>query len=156
MGIEMMRDGEWGSAGRRGWFLIGLMLLVLWGQEGSAQSVVQTDWQSKATLRLKEIYELGTFRPIRVQGEWLPDSSGFVTRTNNPDNQSSTEWLYETPSGKRTRWKEEQATPGEDRRGTSPDGRWRLSIQDHKLTAQPTAGGEDKLLASAPPDRSAD
>lgn len=64
-----------------------LLLLsgLLQGSFAAGQPVTTDDWQAVVQTRLRGIYEQGQWRAKRFDGQWTPDSSGFVMTKRSAD-----------------------------------------------------------------------
>lgn len=111
-----------------------------------------TPWQQVARPRLKAIYEQNEFRPKRFQGEWLPDSSGYVVRERDSKTNEQALWRYDVISGERTRF-EEKGAPANRRPRLSPDERHVLEFSNRNLFAKNLDTGEQTRLTDRPADR---
>ena len=66
-----------------------------------AQTPVAMNWQEETQSRLRDVYERGEFRPRQFQAEWLPDSSGYITRERDPESNKPVLVRYDVRTGKR-------------------------------------------------------
>ena len=67
-----------------------------------AQSTKDSAWPAEATSRLKAIYERSEFRVAKLQGEWLPDSSGYTIRETDPTTKKTIAVSYDVRTGQRS------------------------------------------------------
>jgi Tol biopolymer transport system component len=82
--------------------------------------------------------------------EWFPDNKRILFTGNETGHQTRT-WIYDLESNKTT-----PVTP-EGTRGmrVSPDGRWFITVDPHKLLMSPISGGNSQAIAELQPGESA-
>jgi predicted Ser/Thr protein kinase/dipeptidyl aminopeptidase/acylaminoacyl peptidase len=81
--------------------------------------------------------------------EWFPDNKKILFTGNETGHQART-WMYDLDANKAT-----PLTP-EGTRGTrvSPDGRWFITVDAHKLLLSPVGGGGSKAISDLQPGES--
>ena len=81
--------------------------------------------------------------------EWFPDNKRILFTGNQTGHQTRT-WIYELETNKTT-----PITP-EGTRGTrvSPDGKWFITVDPHKLLMTPLGGGNSKTVTNLQPGES--
>jgi|SRR5580704_17682345 serine/threonine protein kinase/Tol biopolymer transport system component len=81
--------------------------------------------------------------------EWFPDGKRILFTGNETGHQTRT-WMYDPETTKST-----PLTP-EGSHGTrvSPDGKWFITVDAHKLLLSPVAGGDSKSIADLQPGES--
>jgi serine/threonine protein kinase len=74
--------------------------------------------------------------------EWFPDNKQILF-TGNETGHATRTWMYDLETNKST-----PLTP-EGTRGTrvSPDGKWFITVDPHKLLLSPVGGGDSKIIA---------
>jgi serine/threonine protein kinase/Tol biopolymer transport system component len=82
--------------------------------------------------------------------EWFPDNKRILFTGNETGHQTRT-WIYDLESNKTT-----PVTP-EGTRGmrVSPDGKWFITVDPHKLLMTPSSGGNSQAIADLQPGESA-
>ncbi len=90
-------------------------------------------WQNETESRLKAIYELGEFRPLKLQAEWLPDSSGYIVQERDPKTDTTPKVSYDVRTGDRTESKSVVGKQAAKESLLSPDGKWVLELKDQSL-----------------------
>jgi dipeptidyl-peptidase-4 len=92
--------------------------------------------------RIRGIYERREFRPAEFVAEWLPDSSGYWIRKRDPQTNEPTTVFYAVCAGEPVRALPAQEVPKAHDPSVSPNGRWRLEVQDRKLCLIETANDQ--------------
>jgi len=117
-----------------------------------AQIGPDSGWQDEALPRIKAIYDRSEFRPADFQADWLPDSSGYTIREQDPETKDSKLWRYDLRNDERA-----EVTAQDDNRRNqarrSPDGKRILEFRDRNLFVNELESGERIQLAQRPDDR---
>ena len=108
----------------------------------------ETSWQEEAVERLRAIYERNEFRAPRINVDWLPDSSGYKLRENDPETNNSVIALYDIRSGKRTVIEDEKTS-----KNLSPDGTRIAETRNRNLIVRDVNNEERIQLTDDPGDR---
>ncbi|MCA8989306.1 MAG: hypothetical protein KDA78_16780, partial [Planctomycetaceae bacterium] len=75
--------------------LMALFLSALGGFNSvTIQAADNHDWRASAEPRLKAVYEQGDFRGRNIEAQWLPDSSGYWIREQDPESGKSDRVFY--------------------------------------------------------------
>ncbi|PAY15931.1 peptidase S9 [Rhodopirellula sp. SM50] len=118
-----------------------------------AHSADDSAWVSEAEPRLKAIYQKRQFRAKDFEGNWLPDSSGYTVRQQDPSSDQSRLLRYDVRTGEQVEV-ESPATPQPARRGlTSTDGKYRLEFRDQDLFVRDLKTDQRTRLTQRAPDR---
>lgn len=135
------------------WLLIVMMLVPsisdnspVFGQD-PVPTTVKPDWKSAVETRLREIYERGEWHARGFEGEWLPDSSGYMVAEQVNGEQKRV--FYHAESAKRD---ETRAIQRPDRM-LSPDGKSRLEFHERGLFVRNIASGARTQLIKHSDDR---
>ena len=95
-------------------------------------------WQPAVEARLKAIYDRGEFKPLRVDAEWLTDSSGF-TIEDRQRGAGATRVTYDVRTGE-PRAVPSPVVPRRDPR-MSPDGKRLVEVDGRTLVVRDVARG---------------
>ncbi|WP_197456174.1 S9 family peptidase [Stieleria neptunia] len=118
-----------------------------------AQTAEDSTWVSQAEPRLKAIYEHGQFRAKDFQGKWLPDSSGYTVRQQDPNSDQPRLLTYDVRTGEQVEVESPDTSQPVRRKLMSPDGTHRLEFRDQDLFVRHLESGRRTRLTRRPPDR---
>jgi dipeptidyl-peptidase-4 len=107
-----------------------LLMIALWLTTGGSLSGQVIEWPAEAEERLKAIYERREFRGRGFNGEWLPDSSGYLVRKSGTGSDPAAVMRYDILSGEGTEVTGEELAGVDAERGISPDGMFLVGIDD--------------------------
>lgn len=110
-----------------------------------AQAGQHENWREVATERLKSIYDRNEFRVQDVDAEWLPDSSAYRIREQDPPTGATITAEYDLDSGER-RVVEPRSKPNQRQ---SPDGKYTLEVRDKDLFLRGQADNETRLTTTS-------
>lgn len=133
--------------------LVAVLLVAPLTSVTCAQTVPFASWKDEAAGWLKEIYEKGAFRPANLNPEWLPDSSGLVTRERDPSSTAPNVWLIDPATGDRKAWDNQAKLPSARDRLISPDGTKKIIVRGKSLLVADSNGSNEVVIANSPVDR---
>lgn len=113
-----------------------------------AQDGQRDDWRRDATERLKAIYDRNEFRVQEMDAEWLPDSSAYRIREQDPQTGKTVTAQYDVASGERSIVKARSAPDQRE----SPDGEYSLRVRGNDLFLS-GKGDNETPLTSTPAGR---
>lgn len=137
-------------------FIVSLSLLIsMWSTicQVQAQSPGNSTWQTEAEARLKDIYELGVYRPQKFAARWFPDSSGYTVEERDPNTDESINASYEVQTGQRIESKSVQQEADQENSLMSPDGHRLLVYEDDDLFLRHLATTQQTRITQRPPER---
>ncbi|MFK8113769.1 MAG: DPP IV N-terminal domain-containing protein [Rubripirellula sp.] len=102
-----------------------------------AQTLDRSRWQDDASQRLKAIYERGEYRAGNTDAQWLPDSSAYKLREQDPQTNKSVMASYNVRTGDRS-----LVTNKQTAKHLSPDGTRALEARNRKLFARDLESGQ--------------
>lgn len=100
--------------------------------------------------RIRAIYERREFRPAEFVAEWLPDSSGYWIRKEDPRTNDHTRVFYEVAAGGAVREAASRELPEARPPTVSPDRKWRLEAKDGRLLLIDTLNDEATPVTENP------
>lgn len=136
-------------------YIMVLMSLLIDAGTVSAQAGSDSSWQKQTEARLRAIYDQGEFRPHRIQGTWLPDSSAWLVEETDPQTNTVRSVRYDGRTGERTESAAESGT-SERRPLLSPDGTRLLEFQGQDLWVRDLQSGQRTPLTRRSADRDVD
>lgn len=107
-----------------------LLVTALWLASGGWLSGQVIEWPAEAEERLEAIYERREFRGRSFDGEWLPDSSGYLVRRARTESDPAAVIRYDILSGESTEVTGVEAAGADTERGLSPDGTFLVGTDD--------------------------
>lgn len=119
----------------------------------AAQSAPDTSWQPAVESRLKAIFERGAYRPVKVQADWLADSSGYTLAEREPGSDQATRTTYHVRTGERLAPAADAPAASGRERLRSPDGTRELAWEGRALVVREVASGRQVVLANPPAGR---
>ncbi|WP_339749782.1 DPP IV N-terminal domain-containing protein [uncultured Rubinisphaera sp.] len=131
--------------------IIALVFIGFSGMQSHAS--VKKNWIEEAEPRIRAIYERGEFNGKNFQGEWLPDSSGYITREKRPQDNQSVEYFYDVQSGERTEVATNEGGKSVRDPLRSPDGKNILEFRERQLFVRNLATSQRSQLTNSPEDR---
>ena len=111
------------------------------GGAADAQMLSKTDWQKEAKERLDSVYKRREFGVQRAEVQWLPDSSAYKIRENDPTSKKSVWAQYHVRTGER-----KIAKPADSKRFLSPDGKNVLESSNGELFVKNLESGKRTSL----------
>ncbi|TWT60542.1 S9 family peptidase [Rubinisphaera italica] len=133
---------------------LGIILFLFIGFNGEqSQADVPKNWKQEAEPRIRAIYERGEYNGKKFDSEWLPNSSGYITREKRPQDNQPVEYLYDVQSGERTEVDTNKAGKSDRDPLRSPDGKNILEFRKRQLFARNLTSNQRTQLTKRPEDR---
>lgn len=133
---------------------LGIILFLFIGFNGEqTQADVPKNWKQEAEPRIRAIYERGEYNGKKFNAEWLPDSSGYITREKRPQDNQPVEYLYDVQSGERTEVATNEAGKSDRDPLRSPDGKNILEFRERQLFVRNLGTSQRTQLTKRPENR---
>lgn len=109
--------------------------------------------------RIRDIYERNVYQARRIQAEWLPDSTGFLSSIPDPSSSKPSRMFFNAKTGGSFEATDEQISLQKVSSSISPDGKWSIEAKHRELGVRHIAQDDSKekqeykVLIQAPEEK---